>query len=547
MELKQLIIGLAIAFISYIVIEQQRPKKGVQEPPCHPAKIPLIGHIIGFARDGLGYFGKACVKSDEAIVTINFLVSKVYLVNKSSAVAQVQRNAKVITFDPFVDSAAERMAGVSREGLKLLTGKENGGGDLNRKRQNARYFAEGSHIERTASLGFFTAVLLLWGIVLLNNYNIIKAMHPALLGPGLDIANRNMVNNLVKSVNELDTLDGKSFDLYAWARHAITIASTDAVWGEKNPIKDPKIEEAFWDFEMNLRLLVVNILPSIIARKAYLGREKVVAAFVKYYNEGGQKSASELAQTRWNVQHENGASIEDISRMETATVIGVVSNTTSSSFWMLYEVYSRPALLAQLRDEVREHALKKNESGKMIIDLAAMRDNCPNLLATFQEVLRTRSNVAPTRFVMDDVVLSDKYLLKKGRVLVMPGMSMNYESGIWGDDSKTFDPTRFKKEHLKQRPTSFMSFGASPSLCPGRHFASGEILGMAAMMMLRYDITPVGGKWILPKFWKDAIAASLPSLAEPFNVTITPREEFVNATWAYESTDGKGKFPLITG
>lgn len=66
-------------------------------------------------------------------MTINFLVSKVYLVNKSSAVAQVQRNAKVIIFDPFVDSAAERMVNVSPKGLKLLIGKENGGGDLNRK------------------------------------------------------------------------------------------------------------------------------------------------------------------------------------------------------------------------------------------------------------------------------------------------------------------------------------------------------------------------------------------------------------------------------
>jgi hypothetical protein len=59
MELKHLIIGLAIAFISYVVVEQRRSKKGIQEPPCHPAKIPLVGHIIGFARDGLGYFGKA--------------------------------------------------------------------------------------------------------------------------------------------------------------------------------------------------------------------------------------------------------------------------------------------------------------------------------------------------------------------------------------------------------------------------------------------------------------------------------------------------------
>ncbi|KAI5258665.1 cytochrome P450 [Aureobasidium subglaciale] len=509
MELKHIVFGLAFAFVSYIVVEWQRPKEGIQEPPALRAKIPFIGHIIGIATRGLRYFGKACEGSDEPIVTIDFLVSKVYLVNKSSAVKDVQRNSKVITFDPFLDSAAERMVGVSAQGLKLLRGKEKGGGDLNRK--------------------------------------VVKAMHPTLLGPGLDVANRNMINNLVKSVDELASLGNKSFDIYAWCKHAIAVASTDAVWGEKNPLKDPEIEAAFWDFDSHLRLLLFNVFPTIIARKAYRGREKVAAAFVRYYNEGGQHVASELAQARWKVQHESGATTEDIARLETATVLGVVSNTTPSSFWMLFDIYSRPALLTQLRDEVREHALKKNENGEMIIDLAAMRDDCRNLLATFQEVLRTHSNGAPTRFVTEDIVLGDKHLLKKGRILMMPGMNMNYEPSIWGDDSQDFDPTRFKKETLKQRPTSFMSFGASPNLCPGRHFASGEILGLAAMMILRYDITPVGGKWYLPKFWQGAIAASMPFPAEAYNVTVTPREEFANTTWAYKSTDGKGKFPLITG
>jgi cytochrome P450 len=372
-------------------------------------------------------------------------------------------------------------------------------------------------------------------------------MHPALLGPGLDIANKNMVNNLVKSVDELASTNGKTFDLYAWVKHSIAIASTDAVWGPKNPIRDPANEAAFWDFDSHLRLLVFKIFPSIIARKAYLGREKVVAAFVKYYNDGGQHLASELAHARWKVQHEDGASTEDIARMEAATVLGVVSNTTPSSFWMLYDIYSRPALLIQLRDEVRQHALKQNDSGEMIIDLAAMRDHCPLLLATFQEILRTRSNGSPTRFVTEDIVLASKYLLKKGRLLLMPGMSLNYEPSIWGHDSADFNPSRFAKETLKQRPTSFMSFGASPSLCPGRHFASGEILGMAAMMILRYDIIPKGEKWVLPKFWAGAVAASMPFPAAPFEVKVEAREEFVGKRWAYESTDGKGKFPLITG
>lgn len=72
MELKHLFIGLAIAFVSYIVLEHQRSKKGVQEPPSLPAKIPIIGHIIGFARDGLRYFGKAWY------VDRNFLPGKVF-------------------------------------------------------------------------------------------------------------------------------------------------------------------------------------------------------------------------------------------------------------------------------------------------------------------------------------------------------------------------------------------------------------------------------------------------------------------------------------
>jgi hypothetical protein len=70
---------------------------------------------------------------------------------------------------------------------------------------------------------------------------------------------------------------------------------------------------------------------------------------------------------------------------------------------------------------------------------------------------------------------------------------------------------------------------------------------MAAMMILRYDIIPEGGKWVVPKFWKGAVAASMPFPAKPFEVKVEAREEFVGKMWAYESTDGKGKFPLITG
>lgn len=59
MELKHLIIGLAIAFLSYIFVESRRAKAGVQEPPALRTTIPFIGNIVGIAIHGLRYFGKA--------------------------------------------------------------------------------------------------------------------------------------------------------------------------------------------------------------------------------------------------------------------------------------------------------------------------------------------------------------------------------------------------------------------------------------------------------------------------------------------------------
>lgn len=34
--------------------------------------------------------------------------------------------------------------------------------------------------------------------------------------------------------------------LMEWVRHAITIAATDAIYGERNPFRDRKVEEGFW-------------------------------------------------------------------------------------------------------------------------------------------------------------------------------------------------------------------------------------------------------------------------------------------------------------
>ena len=259
------------------------------------------------------------------------------------------------------------------------------------------------------------------------------------------------------------------------------------------------------------------------------------------------------------MQHDAGAATSDIARLETAGSIGILSNTVPSTFWTLFELYSRPALLSAVRDEVRAHALNVDKTtGRHAVDLGRIRDACPRLVSAFQEVLRVHSNGAPTRVVYKDVLLNDEYLLKGGAVLQMPAPAVNNEALKWGGDAGTFDPDRFLKQkdrNAEKQPgdrpkaTSFMSFGASPNMCPGRHFASGEILALAAMLVLRFDVTPAaaGAGWWAPRLNAWAIAASMTPPVEDYPVVVREREEFAGREWAFDVAEGKGLFALITG
>ena len=136
------------------------------------------------------------------------VATKVYVINSSSLVAAVQRNHKHISFDPFITTASERLAGLNGPALELLREEHNGGQGVNQK--------------------------------------ILPAMHTAMLGDGLDKMNEKMIVFLKTWIDQLADSQGTVFDLHAWVRHAITVASTDAVWGPKNPFKSRIIEDSFW-------------------------------------------------------------------------------------------------------------------------------------------------------------------------------------------------------------------------------------------------------------------------------------------------------------
>lgn len=65
-------------------------------------------------------------------------------------------------------------------------------------------------------------------------------------GPNLDDLNAKAVQILNKSLEALCVKKATTtVDLFAWASQEIMLATTNAVYGPKNPFKDPTVQDAY--------------------------------------------------------------------------------------------------------------------------------------------------------------------------------------------------------------------------------------------------------------------------------------------------------------
>ncbi len=96
--------------------------------------------------------------------------------------------------------------------------------------------------------------------ILMNNDNLDKddpglysetltAIHTTLAsgGEGLEHMTRIAIISVCTSLDSL-TIDTGPVRLHLaeWLRHEITLASSEAIYGPANPLRDPKVENGFW-------------------------------------------------------------------------------------------------------------------------------------------------------------------------------------------------------------------------------------------------------------------------------------------------------------
>ncbi|POS68474.1 hypothetical protein DHEL01_v213132 [Diaporthe helianthi] len=152
---------------------------------------------------------------------------------------------------------------------------------------------------------------------------------------------------------------------------------------------------------------------------------------------------------------------------------------------VVYHIVSAPAVLADCREKlIRALSLGREQNG---------------------EAAATARIGILSRVILEDHLLDDRFLLKKGNILLIPGVVQHQEPSVWGDNVNEFYHKRFvegpggRKGSRRLNPVAFRALGRGSTLCPGRHFAATEIMAFAALFILQFDARPASGaEWSVP-------------------------------------------------
>ncbi|CAK7220436.1 hypothetical protein SBRCBS47491_004187 [Sporothrix bragantina] len=532
-DLTAVLIGLGtLYFILYrLQLRQSRP----DEPPVIPAPgLPFLGHVLCMALQGGRYMqqlglrlqhmaqggagttlggpthsssSSTPVKTQSTaipagIVTLPVPGSRIYLVTDPSLAAAVQRASRAMSFTPLVPDVTRRVLGLDEKTVGIVRGENLAVASSPKPHPSGQAMSIVDDQKYDESYGFLADMH-----DMVYNY----------LGPGETLTNfvKDAVGELVEQVNlyaagveAAEPATPPVVDLLVWMKHFVTLGTAQFLYGPRNPLAvQPDLEPAFWDFVHGLgRLLLVGdrqpgtLMASLLGGRPFAAREQLVDGFTAYLaaNEHLSSASSEFVRRRVAIADRYGWTRASTARSELSFLFAGIINTAVTSFWVVLRLFSDPDLLQIVREEIGQRNGENVKDDTLSVE--HIRAGCPTLHAVYQECLRLGSNNMSTRLVLSDTMLADRYFLRAGSVVQIAAGVIHADPSLWGADVDTFDPTRFlpktnktensempERSTTKRHPAAFRAFGGGKTLCPGRHFATAEILSFAAAVVLMFD------------------------------------------------------------
>lgn len=424
------------------------------------------------------------------------LTTRNYIVSDAILAGHIQRNAKTLSFYSLIVEVTRRLIAFDKDAARI-----------------SMYNMNGEHGPG--------------GLMEVVHDMMNRHLAP---GPGLDSVTTVQMERLAVMLNKEVPPNGAPIvtNLYAWQRHMFSLCNAYAIYGPNNIFAmHPELESEFWDFEHGMLGLVVDLAPSITARKAYWARQRVLDGLIEFVKTERYKKACPLIQERVQTNLSFGLSPEMAGHAELVLMFGILGNAVPSNFWLIANIFARPELLERIREEVQKvldfkplTAGNMKEASLVVPAKSINMKSCPLLYSCYRETLRDVSLLTSPRMVMEDTLVpraknGSDYLLRKDSIVQIAGGVMGRDPQVWGEDARSWNPERFltptsqpsSVPRLTAAPlpsgvpsAAFRAYGGGTVICPGRHFAQSELMTLAAVLALGFDITePDGSTLKLPK------------------------------------------------
>jgi cytochrome P450/NADPH-cytochrome P450 reductase len=225
--------------------------------------------------------------------------------------------------------------------------------------------------------------------------------------------------------------------------------------------------------------------------------EELIDTIISERSDAAVAPAGDLLWLMLNGRHhETGAGLSQANvRNQVLTLLIAGHETTASAIsFSLYYLLKNPRVLQRAQSEV-------DALGGPGDDFRPGFEDVANLRYTRQVVLEALrlSPPAPAfaRQARADMMLGSRYPVRKGQWVIVLVTALHRDP-VWGGDTSTFDPGRFRPEAVRARhPHAFKAFGTGPRSCIGRQFALHEAILVLAMLIRRYRLADQSGGYRL--------------------------------------------------
>lgn len=308
------------------------------------------------------------------------------------------------------------------------------------------------------------------------------------------------------------------------------------------------------DFEENMGPLVLGFLPRIIARKAYLARSKVQAVLEPFYrarHDLTDPTVSNFVRSRSRLLREYDLPDDELAKNEMAITLVATTNALSSLFWCVAEIFTDPSVLEMCRKDLAEaifgsttHETPPSGVVNVTINVKEIEERCSLIISCYREAIRLASQIVTTRRVTRDTTVLGRggkpYHLKADTNVLMPAKVVHRIEGVWGENPDEFHALRcmFMEDPMnpamRNMKASFVPFGGGKHLCPGRHLAFKENVGIMAALILGFDLHGLDKeKLVMGDSKRGETVKPLPGF-EGGEVVIKRREGWEEVVWGFD-------------